>query len=356
MKNCLHVFLGDDPVGELRETESGLLAFQYTESWQKNGFSISPIDLPLSSEVFIADYDPFNGNFGVFADSLPDGWGSLLLDRYFSERNINYKNLPQLERLAYIGNQGRGALEYKPNKSFLQTLKNLDFDAIAKHCDAILNEEALKKPNVLELVRGAGSSGGARPKVFAEIDGEEWLVKFPATLEPRDIGKTEYNYSLLAKKCDISMPETKLVNDKFFATKRFDRVDGKKIHTVTVAGLLSADYRQPIYDYEQILQLTGALTQSQVEINQMFLRMLFNVEIGNCDDHVKNFAFQYTDGKWVNSPAYDIVPMRGFNDNHSTSINGKGQPTEEDYKVLAEKFGVEEWQSMLNNIRNVLGK
>ena len=121
MKNCLHVFLGDDLVGELRETENGLLAFQYTESWQKNGFSISPIDLPLSSEVFIAEYDPFNGNFGVFADSLPDGWGSLLLDRYFSERNINYKNLPQLERLAYIGNQGRGALEYKPNKSFLQT-------------------------------------------------------------------------------------------------------------------------------------------------------------------------------------------------------------------------------------------
>jgi serine/threonine-protein kinase HipA len=161
-----------------------------------------------------------------------------------------------------------------------------------------------------------------------------------------DIGILEYNYSLLAKKCAIEMPTTKLFDGKFFAVERFDRSDAQKIHVVSVAGLLRADYRMPSLDYGAIFQLCNALTHNRQEMWKLYRLMVFNFLIGNKDDHAKNFAFIYTNNEWVLAPAFDILPSDGFNGFHTCTINDKVQPAKEDLFDVAEKVGLQRNKAM----------
>ena len=268
------------------------------------------------------------GNFGVFDDSLPDGWGNLLLDRYLQEKGINPYKLNVLERLSLIGSTGRGALEYRPDKSIVTDDEFLDFDRLSKEVEKIL-ESKESDGSVDLLYKYGGSSGGARPKVFAKIDGREWLV-----------GEIEYNYSILAKECGIRMAETRLVNGRYFGVERFDRTPQGKIHTISAAGLLHANYRIPSLDYSLLLKLTLNLTKDMEQVAEMFRLMVFNVLIFNRDDHAKNFSFQWIDGEWKLSPAYDILPSSGFNGYHTTTINGKGEPKLADIITLANEIGL----------------
>ena len=160
-------------------TPEGLCGFEYDADWLQSGFSISPFYLPLKSGLIMAKRDPFAGNFGVFDDSLPDGWGNLLLDRYLQEKGINPDKLNILERLSLIGSTGRGALEYRPDKSIATSDEFLNFDRLAQEVEKIL-ESKESEGSVDLLYKYGGSSGGARPKVFAKIGGKEWLVKFKA--------------------------------------------------------------------------------------------------------------------------------------------------------------------------------
>lgn len=337
--SIVEVFISDRRVGRIALTPEGLCGFEYDADWIQSGFSISPFYLPLKSGLMLAKRDPFAGNFGVFDDSLPDGWGNLLLDRYLQEKGIDPYKLNILERLSLIGSTGRGALEYRPDKSIATDDKFLDFDRLAKEAEKIL-ESKESDGNVDLLYKYGGSSGGARPKVFAKIDGREWLVKFKATSDPVNVGEIEYNYSLLAKECGIQMAETRLFDDRYFGVERFDRIPQGKIHTISAAGLLNANYRIPSLDYSLLLKLTLNLTKDMEQVTEMFRLMVFNILISNRDDHAKNFSFQWIDGAWKLSPAYDLLPSSGFNGYHTTTINGKGEPTLADTLVVASEIGL----------------
>lgn len=140
----LDVYYKDRHVGTLAEMVDKRIAFQYDREWIQNGFSINPLSLPLSNEVFVPNErsrDRFGGLFGVFSDSLPDSWGELLLDRYLSSIGVDQKKISSLDRLAYIGTSGMGALEYIPakNTDFDVNASSLSFDEIAKECSKLLS-------------------------------------------------------------------------------------------------------------------------------------------------------------------------------------------------------------------------
>ena len=337
--DLLQVFLNGERAGRIALTPEGLCAFEYDVSWLKNGYSLSPYFLPLKSGLMIAKSGPFRGNFGVFDDSLPDGWGNLLLDRFLQEKEFNPTTLTILERLSIIGSTGRGALEFLPDQSFTTTNELLDFDLLAKESQKLLTSSA-SIDSLDELYRYGGSSGGARPKIFVKIDGREWLVKFKASTDPQTVGLTEYHYSQLAKACGIKMPETRLFEGKYFGVERFDRTALGKIHTVSAAGLLHADYRIPSLDYSLLLKLTLQLTKDMEQVADMFRLMVFNAAISNRDDHAKNFSFQCVDGSWRLSPAYDLLPSYGFNGFHTTTFGGKGDPNRANIFMLAEDVGI----------------
>ena len=345
-------------VGILSQTKDGLCAFEYTSEWLSKGFSISPFELPLRNGVFIAKRSPFEGGFGVYDDCLPDGWGLLILDRYLSQKGINPHNLTLLDRLALVGSSGRGALEFYPDKSILSSQEYIDFEKLALEADKILNSDEYAGEGIEEFQNRGGSPGGARPKIFVCYEGKEWLVKFPAKYDSANIGIEEYRYSLLAKKCGIEMPETRLFENKYFGTERFDRTPGGKLHVVSVAGLIGADYRMPSIDYSHIFQICAALTHSISEMWKIYRLMVFNYLIDNKDDHAKNFAFIYRNRHWLFAPAYDLIPSDGINGYRTTSINNKITPAKEDLLSIAIKAGLDKKEAgkIYDKIQSILSK
>lgn len=331
--DILEVFMENKRVGRLAMSPERRCLFEYDQLWLREGFSISPFYLPLKRGVFTSRLDPFNGLFGVFNDSLPDGWGQLLIDRWLTGKGINPSSLSVADRLSLTGNAGMGALSYRPAQNPDENNDVLPLDFYAAEIEKILMEDY--SGSLDELVNKAGSSGGARPKVMIKIDGEEWIVKFRSSSDPKDVGKTEYEYSLLAKKCGLEMTETRLLEGKYFGTRRFDHDNGKRYHVHSASGLLYASHRLPSLDYTSLLKATLSLTRDINEVEKMFRLMVFNVLIGNKDDHSKNFSFIYRDNKWQLSPAYDLLPSYGFNDNHTTTVNGKGNPSIDDCLEVA---------------------
>jgi serine/threonine-protein kinase HipA len=337
--DVVEVFCNKQKVGRLALTEQDVCAFEYDADFIKTGFSLSPYHLPLRSGLFLAPRTPFQGNFGVFADSLPDGWGSLLLDRYLRSKGVAADKLTILQRLALVGITGRGALEYFPDKSLSSEKEFIDLHTLAAETEKVLTTEYAGE-GLEMLYKNGASSGGARPKVFVTIENSEWLVKFRASTDPYDVGKTEYEYSLLAQKCGINMPETRLFEGNYFGVKRFDRSTEGKIHTIRAAGLLHADYRIPSLDYSMLLKVCMNLSRNMEEVLAFFKQMVFNVVISNRDDHAKNFSFQYKNNKWTLSPAYDVLPSAGFNGYHTTTINGQGEPKMKDLLQVATDAGI----------------
>lgn len=343
----LKVFYNDILVGTLAKTPDRVVAFEYDSDWLNNGFSISPFSLPLIKKVFIPEYDPFGGLFGVFNDSLPDGWGRLLVDRLFLKNKINPNEIDNLNRLAVVQDSGMGALTYKPEHRFESENNISDYDILAQECSKIL--ESQNSENLDELFKLGGSSGGARPKILTSINNEDWIIKFPSSSDPKNIGEKEYQYSLCAKDCRINMTETRLFPSKicsgYFGIKRFDRKNGKKVHMVSVSGLLETSHRFPNLDYNTLMKLTLELTRNYQDVEQLFRLMCFNVFAHNRDDHSKNFSFLFDDAKkeWHLSPAYDLTFSFSFNGEHATTINGEGKnPTLDDILVVAKNIGLKE--------------
>lgn len=343
----LKVFYNDILVGTLAKTPERVVAFEYDLDWLNNGFSISPFSLPLIKKVFIPKYEPFDGLFGVFNDSLPDGWGRLLVDRLFLKNKINPVEIDNLNRLAVVQESGMGALTYKPEHRFQTENDVSNLDILAQECSKIL--ESQNSDNLDELFQLGGSSGGARPKILTSIDNEDWIIKFPSSIDPKNIGEKEYQYSLCAKDCGINMTETKLLPSEicsgYFGIKRFDRKNGKKVHMVSASGLLETSHRLPNLDYNLLMKLTLELTRNYEDIEQLFRLMCFNVFAHNRDDHSKNFSFLYDNNKkeWHLSPAYDLTYSSSFNGEHATTINGEGKnPNLDDILAVAKNIGLNE--------------
>ncbi len=348
----LQVFYNEKKVGTLALMKNNIVAFEYDSNWITNGFSISPFSLPLKKQVFIPRIDPFDGLYGVFSDSLPDGWGRLLVDRMLNSQNINPREISQIDRLAIVGETGMGALSYKPEYNLLEDKDyQEDYDNLALSCKKILNTEY--SADLDKLFKLGGSSGGARPKILTKIDNEDWIIKFPSSLDDSNIGKLEYLYSVCAKKCKIDIPETKLFPSKissgYFGIKRFDRKKLstgaiRKLHMISVSGLLETSHRIPNLDYNDLMQLTLNLTKSFEEVEKLFRLMCFNVFSHNRDDHSKNFSFIYNEdlNKWELSPAYDLTYSYSINGEHATTINGNGvNPGLNDILKVAEKIGLD---------------
>lgn len=333
-------------VGRLALTKDLLCAFEYSSEWISSGFSISPFELPLRSGVFIAKPRPFEGGFGVFDDCLPDGWGLLILERYLQQHGVNTRTLTLLDRLALVGSTGRGALEFRPDKSVVGQQEYSDFEKLALEAERILDSEEYMGEGIEEFQQRGGSPGGARPKIFTHYEGKEWLVKFRAKQDPISIGRDEYKYSMLAKECGVEMPETQLFENKYFGVQRFDRTEDGKLHVVSIAGLIGADYRVPSIDYTHIFQVCAALTHSIAELWKVYRLMVFNYLIENKDDHAKNFSFIYRNNNWHLSPAYDLLPSNGMNGFHTTSINDNIEPTPDDLIAVAIKAGLNKKEAL----------
>lgn len=327
-------------VGRLALTKDRLCAFEYDVNWLAKGFSISPFKLPLEKKVFVAAKDPFDGNFGVFSDSLPDGWGRLLIDRLLIKKRINPVEVSILDRLAIVGKSGMGALDYHPETIFSTAKITDNLDELAAECERILNNDY--DGNLEELVKAGGSSGGARPKVLVKYKKEDWIVKFRSSTDPKDIGKQEYDTSIKAREAGLDMPLTELFEGKYFGVKRFDRKpDDTKVHMLSVSGLLDASHRFPTLDYVDLLKATLLLTRDYRELEKMFRLMCFNVFAHNRDDHAKNFSFLYDGKVWKVSPTYDLVRSDGPGGEHTTTIAGEGKnPTEKDILKVAEETGI----------------
>ena len=318
-------------VGTLSMGNRHVCQFEYDKDWVAHGFSISPLKLPLKTGIVTADYSPFDGNFGVFDDSLPGGYGEYLLRKVLSKSGISYGALTPVQRLSLVGRSGMGALCYEPETKMPQSDWQGSFDEMQQMALEVLSEKTENHADV--LFYRSGNSGGVRPKcVFTDAEGH-WLVKFRHTYDPKNIGEIEFKYNEVARQCGIVVPDFKLINGKYFATRRFDIEDGRRLHVATASGLLNESIRPPKMDYHSLLQLTGFLTQSPVEVEQQFRRMVFNVYAHNFDDHARNFSFICRDGQWTLAPAYDLT-----NDNtlgeHATTANYHGLPTDNDMMTV----------------------
>lgn len=311
--------------------------FEYDKSWLADGFSISPLELPLKPGLFVGRPQPFGGNFGIFEDSLPDGYGRYLLHRALLRKGIDDSALSSLDRLALVGDNGMGALSYSPAFEIEPEEAVADFDKLQQIALEVLRERRDSDAGL--LLYNSGNSGGARPKaVFSDADGH-WLVKFRHIYDPSDMGLREYRYNEHARACGIDVPEFRLVNGRYFASRRFDiDAEGDRFHTATAGGLLRVSLREPYLDYTNLLALTGYLTQSPHDVEQMYRRMLFNYLTENKDDHCKNFSFfvvrdsDMGKWRWRLAPAYDLtLCTEGYNGEHATSVNGTGSPRLADF-------------------------
>jgi len=319
--------------------------FEYDASFMKTGLDLSPFKLPLKAGVIESRDRIFEGLFGVFNDSLPDGWGRLLLDRKLMNAGLNPRTLSPLDRLCFVGTSGMGALSYEPkNPSAISHITN-DLDKIDSEIQATLDENDTYIDDLLVL---GGSSAGARPKVLLNIDGVDWLIKFRSQLDLKDLSAIEYAYHLMAIDAGLIVPEARLFPSRkglgFFGVKRFDRNGGNRIHMHSIAGLLHADHREPSLDYESIMKATLYLTKDIRQCEIQFRNAVFNLLSHNRDDHSKNFSFLMDNqAHWRVSPAYDLTFSSGPSGEHSTMIMGEGKnPTKKDLLTLAGIVGMKQ--------------
>ena len=362
--NKLNVFItlqGDDiPVGTLAHTGNEFY-FEYHDNFIQRGLEISPYHLPLRNKLSRNTSRPELLNLpGVFYDSLPDGWGWLVMDRVFRQHAINPATVSPLTRLGYIGDRAVGALRYEPHSQLVddEDFRPLDLLELANESERILKGTTQEVIN--EVVIAGGSPGGARPKALIAInarndeaiygvydvpeDYDHYVVKFLGPVDAEDFGRVEYIYYLMARDAGIEVPESRLVDAEdrqFFASKRFDRHNNQKLHMHTLGGMLQSNFRVAEASYDDLLRVIKHLTQDQAQVIEGFRRMVFNVLGGNRDDHVKNFAFLMNrEGQWRFSPMYDAVYSHGINGWHSMDVSGKQHPTKDELLALAKQHGV----------------
>lgn len=329
------------PVGRLALDRAGAV-LEYEPVFIAAGLAVNPLAPPVAGPIPAREPRIFNGLHGVFADSLPDAWGTELVRRRCEREGIRFESLTALDRLAIVGKRGMGALTYLPDVAD-DGSDTIDFDALAREANEIL--EGRDSELLPEIERLGGASGGARPKVLVALnadgharsgvdeipDGYDgWLVKFPSSRDLKDIGPLEAAYARMARAAGIDVPDHRLIPagakaPGYFASKRFDRAaGGVRRHVVSVAGVLDIDWTVPQIDYDVLLRLVLRVTRSQHEVEEMFRRMVFNVVAHNRDDHTKQHAFiADDDGRWRLAPAYDLTYSTGPNGEHYLAVNGQ---------------------------------
>lgn len=345
--------------------------FKYDASFLELNINISPFKLKHNNEIQTCNVNYFEGLFGVFSDSLPDGWGKLLQDRHLIKQGINPNEVYALDRLTLLHKNNTGSLSYSPTTDFHENKFIFNLDKLATEIETITKGNS---ENIIdELLTYGGSSGGARPKVYigynkntdeiiygSEVlpEGfEHWILKFPNSNDLLDIAKIEFIYNHMAKNAGIEVNEFKLFksskNQYFFGAKRFDRTKNKKLHLHSAAGLLHDNFRFSTLDYGHIMDCNYQLEKDFTAYEKILRLATFNVLAHNRDDHSKNFSFLMDDsGKWKFSPAYDLTFSNSSNGMHSTSIANEYQnPSYKNLEELATHFNVNNYAAIFDEVR-----
>lgn len=340
----------DFQLGTLADNGRQLL-FEYSQAALDRKLELSPVKLKLSAASF-GDFPSFQQRLpGLFADSLPDGWGLMLMDRLFRQRGVAAAGA--LERLAFVGDRAMGALRYQPAGELAGLEVNWSLLGLAQESERALSGAPVRE--LQALILAGGSPQGARPKALVQYDartdqvstspdapGEPWLVKFQASNEHKEVCAIEMLYSELAHASGIDMPDTRYFNlsDTLaaFGIARFDRERGARVPIHSLAGLLNIDYSVPgSIDYNGFLRATRFVTKDEREVVKAYRRAVFNVVMHNRDDHAKNFAWRLgADSRWRVAPAYDLTFNEGPSGEHSLDVGGKGKAiTRADLNALA---------------------
>lgn len=358
-------------------SQGGRIFFEYAERWLQAGLDLSPFRLPFQPGLFEHRHRAFGPLPGLFADSLPDAWGMLLMDRHFRSQGLDPAALGPLERLAWLGTRTMGALTYHPPTGPEgEAVAPFDLDELARNSRRLL---AGRSGEILpQLLRAGGSPGGARPKVLVGYDpvadvirsGEgdlpegydHWLVKFPAREDGPGAGPAEFAYAAMAAAAGLDLPETRLFETagghRYFGCRRFDRGGHRRFHCHTFGNLIQVDFRIPSCDYGDLLKITAVLTRNHQEVLKAFRRMVFNVFAWNRDDHAKNFTFRL-EGDWGLAPAYDLTCSAGPGGEHSMTVAGEGRsPGAAQILRLARDHGISgaDARAILDEVRSAVGR
>ena len=334
--------------GQLAQNRQGVF-FQYAADYLAACPNLSPFALPFDAALRLAPATPHGGLFGVFADSLPDGWGTRVMNRVLRQHDMLPSQITGMDRLAYVGARGAGALEYAPVAPYAVAAEGeVALDVLGRQATELF-EDAGDLLTVPRTLAAAASSGGARPKaqIWLARGGIErvhlrsgpgltpWLVKFTSTLLPlgHEESLCEAAYLTLAARAGIDVPNWRLIPAPspssaiaWLAQKRFDcHGERGRSHMHSVCGLLDADYRLPSMDYEDLIKASIVLCRSPAVGQSQFTRAAFNLFALNQDDHTKNWAFlQDDDGHWQPTPFYDVTFSPSSSEEHTTAFLGHG--------------------------------
>ena len=367
-------------VGVLAQNRQGVF-FQYDADYLARFGNLSPFGLKATTELQLAPKRPHSGLHGLFGDSLPDGWGSLLQDRVFRQHGILPAQITAMDRLAFVGASGMGALSFSPTSEYrLASTGDIDLAKLGLEAQAFFDGQT---EEVLADLVAAGSSGGARPKAQLYISPDEpdrcrtvarpgdeaWLVKFTSRNLPlgHEEGLCEAVYLHLAGKLGLEPPEWRLFEAPeqsgaraWLGVKRFDWVShpqkAGRLHMHSACGLLDADFRTPSLDYEDLLKASRHLCRSPAVGKLQFRRAMFNLFACNQDDHSKNWAFLQDDaGEWVPAPFYDVTFSPHPYQEHATAYAGFGKnPPLKAIQGLAARAGYAKWELARKDIDGIV--
>jgi serine/threonine-protein kinase HipA len=351
------------PLGTLADDGQRLL-FEYAETALTQGLELSPRHLPLQRLAFGGLPAHQQRLPGLIADSLPDGWGMLLMDRLFRKHGLNPSQCSPLDRLSFIGQRGMGALIYEPATQQDAPAQAIDLHHLAR--ESALIYAGQESEALLQMALLGGSPQGARPKVliyFNEVTaristtpfegGAAWLIKFQAPGEPKEVCAIEALYAQWARLCGLDVPATHLFDlgpqTAAFGIARFDVSGSLRVPVHSLAGLLHADFRIPsAVDYTTLLRATRLITQDEREVQKAFERAVFNVLSHNRDDHPKNFAYRLdAQRQWHLAPCFDLTFSEGPGGEHQMDLCGEGKTIRRHHLMtLAQQGGLDSrWAS-----------
>jgi serine/threonine-protein kinase HipA len=382
-----------------RDPRLGYYAFQYAPTWKRTGIELAPLTIPLNGPDIVIFPDLPELTFyrlpGLLADALPDAFGNALIDAWMARQGIAKNEITTLDRLAYMGKRGMGALEFHPERgSHRESSAPLEMQTLVEEArrliegDLSVDREA--QAALANILRVGTSAGGARAKAviawnpqtntirsgqFDAAPGfEHWLLKFDGVGVDAelgtggDYGRIEYAYHLMARQAGIEMAPSRLLEENgraHFMTRRFDRqiVNGRTIkhHVQTLCAMDHLDFRQRgTHAYAQLFLAINRLKLGDDALDQAFRRMCFNVMARNCDDHTKNFAFLLKQGgTWELAPAYDVThahnPKGEWTYQHLTSVNGKfNDITRDDLLEEGDRFMVRRPKDLVSDVRDAI--
>lgn len=379
------------------DPRQGYYAFAYAPEWLKTGIELAPRAMPASSyrEPYIFTNLPeatYRRLPAMLSDALPDDFGNALINAWMQSQGRTLDSITTLDRLAYMGKRGMGALEFKPALgSQARTKQALQMQSLVEEArqavQGSLADDHMASAALNQIISVGTSAGGARAKAViawnpttgeirsgqfkADPGFEHWLLKFDGMGEDKGLGKgqnygkTEYAYSLMARAAGITMAPCRLLYENgraHFMTKRFDREGDAKHHVQTLCAMEHLDFKQVgVNAYAQAFMAVSNLNLGQDALDELFRRMVFNVMAKNCDDHTKNLAFLLKQGgSWTLAPAYDLTfahnPAGPWTHQHLMSVNGKFKDiTRADLLLEAERFGVRRPERILQDVAAAVG-